>query len=208
MCRILLARCSRSRRAPLPTLAASLLASSLLVIAGCSESTRIRTSPPGATVWINGSELGEAPVEFKARSWSVRPNAYRYRVELPGHLPEDGYVQPHLSISRIIAAAVSWCFTCSFRGFFVFDEETEIALSPEGSPAETSTPEDPAATRLRRLEALRDEGLITAEEYERYRADVLRDVVDPETDEKRGPSIPAPIRELIEPFLGAPGAPK
>jgi len=208
MCRIPLARCSRSRRTSLLISAASLLAAAFLAIAGCTESTRIRTTPPGATVWVNGSELGEAPVEFKARSWSVRPNAYRYRAELPGYLPVDGYVQPHLSVSRVIAAAIFWCFTCSFHGFFVFDEETEIALAPEGSPSESSTAEDPAATRLRRLQALRDEGLITAEEYERYKADVLREVVDPESEENRGPSIPPPIRDLIEPFLGAPGAPK
>src|SRR4051812_48261873 len=75
------------------------------ILAGCSESTQVRTNPPGATVWINGRELGAAPVNLKVKSWNVRKNAYHYHVEKPGYLPQDGYVQPHLSVPRIIAAA-------------------------------------------------------------------------------------------------------
>lgn len=44
----------------------------LLALNACSESTMIRTDPPGATVWVNGDKLGTSPIKFKAKSWSVR----------------------------------------------------------------------------------------------------------------------------------------
>lgn len=33
----------------------------------CSETTRIYSDPPGATVWINGSALGATPVKVSGR---------------------------------------------------------------------------------------------------------------------------------------------
>ncbi len=179
-----------------------------VLLAGCSESTKIHTNPPGALVWINGEELGAAPVKFKVKSWDVRRNAYRYHVEAPGYQPKDGYVQPHLSIGRIITATMSSCFTCGFHGFFEFDPDTEIALVPVGSAADPPLAEEnPAAVRLRRLKALRDEGLITDDEYERNKAEVLRDVVAPPPEEHRGPPLPPEIRELFDQFRGAADAP-
>jgi hypothetical protein len=66
-------------------------------------------------------------------------------VRQTGDVAQDGYVQPHLSIGRVIAAASSWCFTCSVHGFFEFDPETEIVLDREPPPSA----EDPVAARLR-----------------------------------------------------------
>ena len=180
----------------------------ILLLAGCSESTMIHTNPPGAIVWINGKELGTAPVKLKVKSWDARRDAYHYHVEKPGYQPKDGYVQPHLSIGRVASAAFSSCLTCS-HGFFEFDPDTEIALSPEGAPQQPPEPtatEDPAAVRLRRLQALRDEGLITDADYEQQKAEVLRDVVGPHPEENRGP--PAIVRDLLEQFRGAADAPR
>ena len=116
-------------------------------------------------------------------------------------------MQPHLSIGRIITAAFTSCFACGFHGFFEFDPETEIALLPEGSPPEApAEKEDPAASRLHRLQALRDAGLITEADYEEHKAEVLRDVVAARPGENGGP--PAAIRELLEQFRGAADAPK
>lgn len=98
-----------------------------LTLISCSETTRINTFPQGARVWVNGRDLGEAPVKFSVKSWSVRRHAYHYRAEKPGYLTKDGYLEPHLSIGRIIAAGTSSCITC-FHGFYEFDEDTEILL--------------------------------------------------------------------------------
>jgi len=100
----------------------------ILMVSGCSEATRIYSDPPGATVWINNSALGETPVKFRARSWSVRPNVFRYRVEKDGYVPREGYLNPRLSVRRIVSAYLSSCMTC-FRGFYEFDPEKNILFS-------------------------------------------------------------------------------
>lgn len=162
---------------------------------GCSETTRIHTVPPGATVRVNDRELGEAPVKFKAKSWSVRPNAYRYRVEKPGYLSRDGYLQPHLSTGRIIAAALSSCFTCSFHGFFEFDPEIQIRLIPDPSDGTASPTAESTAARLRVLRDYHDQGLITDEEFRELKATILRATFgDPTAAPDAQPDI---LRQLL-----------
>ena len=153
--------CSR-RLAP----AALLLAS--VVVSACSETTRICSDPPGATVWINGSELGETPVKFKARSWSVRQNAYRYRIEKAGYVAQGGYLKPRLSVGRIVSAYLSSCMSC-FRGFYEFDAETRIVLvEDEGVPPVGSVGEG-----VRRIQRLYDAGLISAAELHMRRIQLI-----------------------------------
>ena len=60
----------------------------------------------------------------------MRPHGYRYRVVKAGYLPEEGELPARLSIGRIVAAYFSGCLSCG-RGFFVFDEDTVIPLTPE-----------------------------------------------------------------------------
>lgn len=115
-----------------------------LVVGGCSESTVIRTNPPGASVYVNERYLGASPVEFEAKSWSVRPHLYRYRVAKAGYLQSEGEVPARLSIGRIIAAYFSGCLSCG-RGFYVFDEDTVVRLQPEPMWWELTAPIPPAA---------------------------------------------------------------
>jgi len=169
-----------------------------LVMAACSEKTQIYTDPAAANVQINGRDLGPAPVELRVKSWSVRPNSYRYHVEKPGYVAQDGYIQPHLSIGRIVVAAASWCFTCSFHGFFEFDDETEIVLQPEPPPSA----EDPIVTRLRRLQELHDQGLISDDELHQLRLDAVRTVANPPGEGQHGhgpPGVPDILRQLLGP---------
>jgi hypothetical protein len=105
-----------------------LLPASLAI--ACSESTFIRTTPPGASVYVNERYLGASPAEFAADSWSVRPHAYRYRVVKAGYAPSEGEIPARLSIGRIITAYFSGCLSCA-RGFYVFDEDTVIPLQPD-----------------------------------------------------------------------------
>lgn len=121
-----------------------LLVSACLLSMSCSEATRINTFPPGARVWVNGRDLGEAPVKFSVKSWSVRRHAYHYRAEKPGYVTKEGYIEPYLSIGRIIAAGTSSCITC-FQGFYEFDDDTEIVLSQEPLPAAPVGPPPPSA---------------------------------------------------------------
>lgn len=140
-----------------------------LVVSACSETTRIFSDPPGATVWINGSPLGETPVKFKARSWSVRPNAYRYRVEKTGYVAREGYLTPRLSVGRIVSAYMSSCMSC-FRGFYEFDAETRIVLAER----EGALPTGSTIEQVQRLQRLYDAGLISAPELHSRRIELIR----------------------------------
>ena len=143
---------------------------SISMVAGaCSEMTRISSDPPGATVWVNGSALGETPLKFRARSWSVRPNTYRYRVEKLGYVTQEGYLEPQLSVRRIVAAYLSSCMTC-FHGFYEFAPETHIVL-PE---SEGTMPTGSLDERIRRLQALYDAGLISVAELHARRIELLQ----------------------------------
>lgn len=120
------------RLRPLPLL---LLPAALA--AACSESTVIRTNPPGASVYVNERYLGASPAELEAKSWSVRPHAYRYRVVKAGYAPREGEIPARLSVGRIIAAYFSGCLSCG-RGFYVFEDDTVIPL--EADPEALSPP--------------------------------------------------------------------
>jgi hypothetical protein len=98
----------------------------------CSETTVIRTNPPGASVYVNERYLGASPAEFEAKSWSVRPHLYRYRVVKAGYVPREGEIPARLSIGRIIGAYFSACLTCG-HGFYEFDEDTVVPLEPEAA---------------------------------------------------------------------------
>ena len=139
-----------------------------LVVSACSETTRIYSDPPGAMVWINGNALGETPVNFKARSWSVRPNAYRYRIEKAGYVAQVWYLKPRLSVGRIVSAYLSSCMSC-FRGFYEFDAQTRIVLAED----EGVLPVGSAGERIRRLQRLYDAGLISAAELHMRRIQLI-----------------------------------
>ncbi len=111
----------------------SLLVLTCFTLAACSESTVIRTNPPGASIYVNERYVGASPVEFEAKSWSVRPHVYRYRAVKPGYEESEGELPAHLSVGRIVAAYFSACLSCG-HGFYVFDEDTAIRLLPDGRP--------------------------------------------------------------------------
>ncbi|MGH9420434.1 MAG: PEGA domain-containing protein [Thermoanaerobaculia bacterium] len=90
----------------------------------------IRTNPPGASVYVNEQYIGASPAEFEAKSWSVKPHVYRYRVAKAGYLEREGEIPAHLSVGRIIGAYFSACMSCG-HGFFVFDDETVVRLQAD-----------------------------------------------------------------------------
>jgi hypothetical protein len=116
------------------------------LLTACTESTIIRTNPPGASVYVNERYLGASPAEFETKSWSVRPHVYRYRVVKAGYIPQEGELPARLSIGRIVTAYLSACLSCG-HGFYVFDEDAVVPLSPEADGFAVPSP-DPPGWRL------------------------------------------------------------
>ncbi len=149
---------------------------SIVALTGCSESTIIRTDPPGATVWINQQRLGISPVKFKARSWSVRPRVYHYRIEKPDYLPREGYLNAHLSIERIVSAYLSSCMSCG-HGFYELDETTNVVLARDPDALAHLT----TAERIEELSRAYGAGLIDRAELHQARVELLRETATPES---------------------------
>jgi hypothetical protein len=142
----------------------------------CSESTAIRTYPPNAKVSVDDTVIGVSPVEFRYPSWSMGGKTFRYRAERDGYLPAEGRLKTRVAPGRIVAAVFTSCITCLFHGFKTFEEQTNIELTPlNGQVVEKSGETAAIAERLRRIQDLYDQGLMTEQEYKRYRSEILHD---------------------------------
>ena len=121
---------------------ALVVACAAVALAACTESTVIRTNPPDASIYVNERYVGASPAVYETKSWDVRPHGYRYRAVKPGYQQSEGEIPIRLSIGRIIAAYFSACMSCG-HGFYVFDEDTVVPLTPEAEPGLTLAPEAP-----------------------------------------------------------------
>jgi hypothetical protein len=110
-----------------------------VAVCSCSESTVIRTNPPGASIYVNERYIGGSPAEFETKSWSVRPHTFRYRAVKPGYEESEGEIPARLSVGRIIAAYFSGCMSCG-HGFYVFDDDTVIRLLPQADSWQDGAP--------------------------------------------------------------------
>jgi hypothetical protein len=153
-----------------------------LLCAGCSESTKIRTYPPNAKVTVNDVLIGVSPVEYSVPSWSMGGKVFAYRIEHDGYLPTAGRLKTRVAPGRIVAAVSTACITCLFHGFKEFEDQTNVELIPIGGQVSevsgqkaSEAPGRTVADRLRRIQDLYDQGLMTEQEYKRYRSEILHD---------------------------------
>ncbi len=160
-------------------LAAGLLAT--VGLAGCSSvvkeqrTTTIDSDPPGATVLASGVEIGATPL-------TVRPDevfpphfvGFEYRssgtltVKKPGCKTFSEQVNDAV-LSRDIHVKLD-CDP-NYRPSPAVRAPAPPAASAPTSPA--ARPDASIAARLQRLDALRKQGLITADEYRQIRKKIL-----------------------------------
>ena len=142
---------------------------------GCTEATSIRTYPPGAQVTIDEKPIGVSPTVFRVPSHDVA-GTYKYRIDHDGYLPAEGELRTRVSTGRIVGAVFTTCITCIFRGFRTLPDNLEVELKPLNSGL--TAPGGNAgstADRLRRIQDLYDQGLMTEQEYKRYRSQLLHE---------------------------------
>ena len=145
---------------------------------GCAEYGHVRTTPPGAKVELDGSFVGITPTLVRVPR-SELGDPPHYRLELDGYRPEEGQLQTGIGAGRIVGMV----FTLGIVGIFkdaryikpvnVDLDRNEVVggqslgQKPSGAPADTEA-------RLRRLSELYQRGLITEDEYRRYREETVR----------------------------------
>jgi NADPH-dependent glutamate synthase beta subunit-like oxidoreductase len=156
----------------------------LLLVAGCADTALIRTYPPGAKVTINNQYIGVTPVEYVAPrgAWPA-DNTFHYRFEREGYVTQEGTFRGEEAHVRGIGAFFTLGLTKIFRnpnGFKGSQYEFELKSLDVVHGTEPGPRED----RLRRLQDLYDRGLITAQEYKRFRSDIIHDLL------KEGQPVP------------------
>ena len=150
---------------------------------GCAEQTMVRTSPPGASLHVDGRFIGVTPVQYRVpeRRYSQHTT---YRIEHPGYEPLEGEFQTYVTPGRIIGGILGLGIPFAFRGPTAFHKVHDFQMQPAHAsnrpvvPAAATTADpsvDATATgKLREIRDLYDRGLISDEEYRAARARVLK----------------------------------
>jgi len=158
--------------------------------AGCAEQTLIRTAPPNASVYVNGTFIGVSPVRYRVPEYRFSPHT-TYRIEREGYQPLEGELRTYTAPGRIIGGIMGLGIPFAFRGVTAFRKNHDFELQPSttaaaGRPlvrpieapaaaAGQSAPAiDEAASKLRQLQDLHERGLISDEEYRATRARIMR----------------------------------
>jgi hypothetical protein len=148
------------------------IAAASVTLQGClSVPVNIRTDPSGATVFANGQVVGTTPMEITAdKYFPHRRKGLDWhregtlRLERPGCDPKTLEVDNE-TLKRTLRVDLDCRPDAP-----VFVAPTATAAQP-AVPAAAST--GATAERLEEVEALRSQGLITAEEYRSIRARIL-----------------------------------
>jgi hypothetical protein len=153
----------------------SLLAiSTALLLLGCSENTVIHTNPEGAKVYINGEFIGVSPVKYEIPD-SQLPSVFRYRLEHQGYVSQEGEFHTKVSGGRVTGTIFTLGILGLFKSPSALDNEYRFALEPiESTSSSAPTQSDAAKRKLEELKQLRDRGILTEDEYQRKRADVIK----------------------------------
>jgi hypothetical protein len=157
-----------------PTIA---LLATCLVIAGCAESTLVRSYPAGATVYLNGQREGITPLVLTVPRTQFDQDTLRVRVEHEGYQSEERTLTTQRCNGRVVGGVFTFGILLLFKPPTCFASPQDFALNavPGAAPhAEAApAPQPTVEERLQRLQELRDRGVITQDEYDRSRQQIL-----------------------------------
>lgn len=144
-----------------------------LTLAGCAESTLIRSYPPGAKLYVNDQYIGVTPHAFTVPRQEFADHTFTARVERDGYAPAEETLQKRTCTGRVVGGIFSFGISFIFKRPTCFDTHQDFSLTPlpnQAAAAHQPTIEE----RLQRIERMRDQGTITNEEYEHYRSEILK----------------------------------
>ena len=159
------------------SVAASLLYLSLV---GCAESTLVRSYPSGAQLYINNHYEGVTPIELTVPRSEFSAANIQMRLERDGYEPFAGTLKKSTCPGRIVGGIFTLGIVLIFKPPTCFQDPQDFSLVALPGDSTTANGEIPAAPqltveeRLHRLQRLRESGAITNQEYEHYRAEILK----------------------------------
>ena len=149
-----------------------------MIAAGCAESTLVRSYPPASTVYLNGEQKGITPLALTVPRAQFNNGTFRVRVEHEGYESAERTLTTQTCNGRIVGGVFTVGILLLFKPPTCFVSPQDFALNPlpGASPRAEATPAHRESTeeRLQRLQELRQRGVISNEEYDRSRQQILQ----------------------------------
>jgi hypothetical protein len=153
------------------------LLATCIAIAGCAESTLVRSYPPGARAYLNGQPKGITPIVLTVPRPQFDKETFQVRVEHEGYQSEERTLTTQRCAGRVVGGVFTFGILLLFKPPTCFASPQDFALNavPGAAPHAEATPvhEATVAERLQRLQELRDRGVITPNEYDHSRQQIL-----------------------------------
>ena len=117
--------------------------------AGCVTHTRFQTRPEGATLYLNGEEMGTTPIRVTSRRGL--PKRYRVQLAKEGYEPVEVYLDNEMSVWWAIClgpavAPLFWAWRLADGYEYRLKAvEKNAAKSPPALPAKAPAPPPPAS---------------------------------------------------------------
>ena len=152
------------RRVALPAL--------LAILAGCAESTQIRSHPEGARISVNGRFVGTTPVSFTVPRNEFTAQDFTVTAEHEGYESSQTLLQKRTCPGRIVGGVFTLGIVLIFKRPTCFEDPQYVSLvalpaAPGAGQKRT------VSERLQDLDQLRDQGRISPTEYEKIRRQIL-----------------------------------
>ena len=151
-----------------------------VAIAACADATRVRTTPAGAALYVRDGFICITPCVYEAPRSQFSTHT-PVRVELDGYEPVESELKTAVLAGRIVGGVFTLGIVPIFKRPHTYVSRHEFVLQPvtrsKPSPASVRTKDRRSPEmRLRDAKRLRDDGLLSAQEYERVKREVLEDL--------------------------------
>lgn len=149
-------------------------------VVGCAESTVIRSYPPGSKLYVNDHFKGLTPVVLTVPRSEFADDNLRVRLEHDGYATAQEKLKKRMCGGRIVGGVFTLGIVLLFKRPTCFASPQYFVLA--ALPTQTAGSVVPAARkatvaeRLQRIQKMHDQGIISDEEYEHFRREILEDL--------------------------------
>jgi len=148
-----------------------------LVVARCSEAVMVRSYPPGSKLYVNGQFVGVTPAVYTVGRSDFSKGDFAVRLDRTGYTSTDGVLSKQICGGRVTGGVFTLGILFLFKNPTCFTSPQDFSLEPLPGQAvsDSGTPHQPTVEeRLDRIQKMREQGIITNEEYEHYRTEILK----------------------------------
>jgi hypothetical protein len=167
---------------------AGVLGAACGALIGCEHATMIHSVPSGASVYYQGRVIGITPTRFGVAR-SDNADTFPLTLEREGYRTEEVTISKQVAPARIVGGIFSLGILWLFKSPSTLPDPVNVTLYPVEvaahpapsaavAPPQSNPSSDDASVdaRLRKVQGLFDRGVITEQEYRRYRAAILDDL--------------------------------